>query len=195
MWYHRKAHLRRADQLKRHPRRIRTVRRSHPVRSVEAAIHRVVSYEGRECPAILAGAAVRSLLRRSERLRSRDPVLAGLVQRSVRAAARQADLARQRICMVLHQWRQDHFRQVPRKLAAFSQEFERLSQAANLVPPAVKSYLDRRDIATLDDVRHRELAVEHEMGTRSLVGSIHIFQANRPTAGEVGSARARPLFA
>jgi hypothetical protein len=180
--------------------------------SIEAAIGRAVSYAGRECPALVAGAAIGQsrwpvemgitedlgiaadhanaaiifqLLRGSERLRSRDPALAGLLRDRVGAAARLAELARPRICMVLHGWREDHFQQVPRKLADFSRKFDELAKSADLVPSVLRRYIDRRDIASFHDVRRREEAVEHEMGTRILVGRAYLFLA-------IGLRRPRP---
>jgi hypothetical protein len=170
---------------------------------IEAAIDRVVSYTGRECPAIVAGAIIGhsrwpvetgitedlgiaadranatiidQLLRRSKRLRLRDPMLAGLLYRRVRAAARLAELARPSVCVVLREWRRDHFQEIPRRLADFSREFDALAEATDLVPSVLQRYVDRRDIATLHDVRHREEAVEDEMGTRIFVGRKHLFQ-------------------
>lgn len=172
-------------------------------KSIETSVYRVADDVARECPAVATGAAadqsrwpvevgitedlgiaadhantaiLHQLLRRSERLRLRDVTLAGLVQRGVRAAARQAGLARPPICMVLREWRQDHFRQTPRKLADFSRRFETVSEAADLAPSALGRYVDRRDLATLHDVQHRKLVIEYEMGTRILIGRMHIFQ-------------------
>lgn len=179
---------------------------------IKAAIDRVVSYAGRECPAIVAGATlghsrwpvemgitedlgivadhanaaiIRQLLRRSERLRLRDSMLAGLLHRRVRAAARLAELARPPICMVLREWRRDHFQEIPRRLADFSREFDALANSADLVPSVLRRYVDRRDIATFHDVRHREQAVEDEMGTHIFVGRMHLFLA-------IGLRRPRP---
>jgi hypothetical protein len=172
-------------------------------RSDGSAIERVVTVVRNRCPAIAAGApggpstwsvevgisealgmaaahvnlgVALNLLRGSERLRWNDPTVARVVQRSVRAASRQAELAIPDLCGVLREWATGGFQLVPRELTAFSQRVEALSDAGSLVPTAIDKYVDGRDATTLRDVRQRARSFVIQLRRRILGGRAQILR-------------------
>ena len=122
-------------------------------------------------------AIIHKLLQKSGQLRWAQSVITELVRRHVSAAERQAELARPQICTVLREWHQSHFQQIPRGLAEFSQKFEVLADATDLVPSALQRYASQRDIVILRDVQRRELAMGQRIGIVILGGRAQIFRA------------------
>jgi hypothetical protein len=172
-------------------------------RSDASAIDRVVTVVRNQCPAIAAGAPggpsrwsvevgitealgiaaahvnlgiALNLLRGSERLRWNDPTVTRIIQRSVRAASRQAEIAIPDLCGVLREWATGGFQLVPRELTAFSQKVEALSEAGSLVPTAIDKYFDGRD-ATLRDVRQRARSFASQLRRLILGGRAQILRA------------------
>jgi hypothetical protein len=187
-------------------------------RSDGSAIDRVVTVVRNRCPAIAAGAPggpsrwsvevgitealgmaaahvnlgiALNLLRGSERLHWNDPPVARVVQRSVRAASRQAELAIPDLCGVLREWATGGFQVVPRELTAFSQKVEALSEAGGLVPTAIDKDIDRRDALTLRNVRQHARSLVSQLRRRILGGRAQILRAIAIPRPKSARARAR----